>query len=86
MKAITYVVAVTVLVIWAMFLTSCAPVGADGATGPKGQTGRPGFNGHSCTVMQLEDGAVINCPDGSSAVISNGHAHKHTHNHPNDND
>ncbi len=25
----------------------------------------------SCTVTQLPDGAVINCPDGTSAVVDN---------------
>lgn len=49
--------------------------GSTGATGSQGATGNAGANGtdgHSCTVTQLSDGASIQCPDGSSAIITNG--------------
>lgn len=40
-----------------------------------GKPGRPGANGEdgqSCTVQQLEEGALVTCPDGSFALIEHG--------------
>lgn len=37
--------------------------------GPKGDTGAPGQN---CTVTAVANGALINCPDGTQAVVLNG--------------
>lgn len=57
--------------------------GVDGATGAKGAAGAKGATGPkgaSCSILQLPTGAVINCEDGTSAVISNGQncsEHKH---------
>lgn len=65
---------------------SCKPIqrpnlgrmlGLEGKNGSDGATGAPGIAGtaakaQSCTVTQLSDGASIQCPDGSSAIILNG--------------
>lgn len=63
------------------FSTSVTVVGKDGASGATGATGQKGdtgpigpsgANGKNCTVKQLSNGAIISCPDGSSAAIYNG--------------
>lgn len=54
--------------------------GADGVDGAVGATGPTGANGLSCTVTQGEVGALITCPDGTSALILNG---KDATKHPN---
>ncbi len=49
-------------------LSGCA--GKDGSNGAAGVPGIPGEPSPSCTVNQLDDGgAVITCPDGTSAVV-----------------
>lgn len=44
------------------------PAGDDGLPGEIGPTGAPGV---SCTVTQSDLGALIVCPDGTSALIQN---------------
>lgn len=48
------------------------PDAQDGVPGPAGQPGVPGPSGASCSVSQSEIGALIVCPDGSSAVVLHG--------------
>lgn len=51
------------------------PQPKDGVDGQVGQTGLPGNDGqdgYSCTVIQTETGATINCQDGTTASINNG--------------
>lgn len=51
---------------------SSGTAGANGTAGATGPSGVAGAAGASCTVTQLSDGAIIKCPDGSSAIITNG--------------
>lgn len=51
---------------------SQGPAGQTGATGPQGIAGSSKGGKLTCTVTQLSDGASIQCPDGSSAIITNG--------------
>lgn len=46
--------------------------GQNGADGAPGASGADGKDGTSCTVAQIPEGAVITCPDGTSAVIEHG--------------
>jgi len=50
------------------------PQGEAGAQGEAGEstTGPQGIAGTSCSVVQVTDGAVIYCEDGTSAEIKNG--------------
>ncbi len=43
------------------------------ARGPSGKQGQQGPNGLSCIVQQVYNTAVITCPDGSTAIIFDGH-------------
>lgn len=58
------------IVFLSLFLAACArgPRGDAGVQGPKGDQGNPGV---SCSVEQLENGALITCGE-SQAVIFNG--------------
>ncbi len=47
-------------------------VGCNPPTGPKGAAGVDGKPGTSCSVVQLENGALIQCGDQTTAVILNG--------------
>ena len=55
-----------------LLIVSCAP-------GHRGSQGVQGEQGLSCTVLQDERGATIECPDGSTAVILNGKDCKRGH-------
>ncbi len=44
--------------------------GAQGIQGVAGQDGAAGQNGLSCSVTSTEAGALITCPDSSSALVS----------------
>lgn len=48
--------------------------GAPGDQGPRGPAGSPGPAGESepCKVTQTETGALIECPDGTTAEVKNG--------------
>lgn len=46
--------------------------GADGQDGAAGEDGADGVDGTSCSVTEHVDGAMISCPDGTSAFVSNG--------------
>lgn len=50
--------------------------GETGATGVAGATGAQGLPGQSCTVAQNALGALLTCPDGTTALVLHG---KHTH-------
>jgi hypothetical protein len=47
------------------FLLACGDTGATGPQGPAGIS-------LTCSVSSLPEGALITCPDGSTAVILNG--------------
>lgn len=47
--------------------------GDDGQNGSQGQDGVDGVDGGSCTVITVDDCAVINCDDGTNALVCNGH-------------
>lgn len=49
-----------------LMLCACALQDATGPMGPEGAPGR------SCTLTQLENGVLIQCPDGTSSVVMNG--------------
>lgn len=51
--------------------------GEAGAMGEAGEDGNDGLDGSSCTVEQTEEGAVISCTDGTSAVIAAPEKEKH---------
>lgn len=48
------------------------PSGEKGDTGPTGPQGPKGEKGTSCTVVQIEEGAAIECSDGTQAVVEHG--------------
>lgn len=50
----------------ALYVVGCGPDALYSTPGPKGDPGK------TCTVKQETLGAVISCPDGTSAFISNG--------------
>jgi hypothetical protein len=50
--------------------------GVDGVDGSPGNDGSDGQDGKSCSVRELEEGALIECPDGSSAIINHGKTEK----------
>lgn len=65
----------------AQFGIGCGQVESEGFTGDRGPAGVSGVNGvtgatglaaRPCTVKQNTLGALITCPDGSSAIILNG--------------
>lgn len=65
------------LVMLALTLFSCAPglpivQFGQPVPGPRGEVGAPGQDGKTCSVSQLENGALLSCPDGSSIAILNG--------------
>lgn len=49
-----------------VLITGCGSDPATGDRGPAGETGQPG---QSCTVTKTASGALIACPDGSSAEV-----------------
>lgn len=49
-------------VLMATFLDACGPSGATFS----------GKDGQSCTVSQVDEGALIQCPDGTKSLVSNG--------------
>jgi hypothetical protein len=51
-------------------------IGATGPAGAPGPSGPSGAPGQSCSVVQVPEGAVISCPDGTSAVIEHGRSCK----------
>lgn len=53
-------------------LCACAIEGPRGYSGLQGPPGNPGLPGSSCSVEQAENGSVITCDNGSTAVILNG--------------
>lgn len=58
----------TILIGFTTLLLGCQ----NGHNGAPGTPGLDGTDGLSCTVTQTADGAIITCPDGSTAVIANG--------------
>lgn len=50
-----------------------------GTQGEPGKPGEPGAPGGNCSVASVSTGAVILCPDGSSAMVSNGKDGKDGH-------
>lgn len=51
--------------------------GAQGTSGPAGPQGEAGIGangqpGASCSVARVEEGALITCPDGTSALVKDG--------------
>lgn len=46
--------------------------GKDGAAGSDGAAGADGKDGTSCTVREVKDGGLIECPDGTSVLIRHG--------------
>jgi len=46
--------------------------GADGQDGANGQDGLDGKDGLSCTVTQTDGGALVDCEDGTTAIINHG--------------
>ncbi len=63
--------------------------GAQGAMGATGAQGLQGLPGQSCSVTQNNLGALITCPDGTSALVLHGKQpstcghkkSKHNHHH-----
>jgi hypothetical protein len=56
-------------------LIGCSKEGEKEPETVQGETGQPGSDGKdgsSCTVKDTDDGAIVLCEDGSSAVIVNG--------------
>lgn len=45
------------------------PTGSMGVTGDVGATGEPGAEASPCTVKQVGTGAIITCPDNSTATV-----------------
>lgn len=64
------------LIALSLMLSACAPDdgrnGLDGAQGPQGEKGDAGTPGSPCTVTQTEMGALIQCPDGTAALVLHG--------------
>lgn len=58
-----------VLVIMGLMLSGCAAIFDDGKDG---LNGRDGADGSSCSVTQTLSGSIIDCEDGTSAVLLNG--------------
>lgn len=48
------------------------PKGDQGETGSRGPRGFSGENAESCTVTAVENGALIECPEGDGVVVLNG--------------
>lgn len=59
-----------ILLIICICITGCAP--KQGDRGLSGINGNNGSNGLSCTVIKVNTGALLTCPDSSSVLILNG--------------
>lgn len=47
-------------------------IGCSNRTGTPGSDGLNGLPGANCTVSQVSNGAIITCPDGTTALVQNG--------------
>ena len=45
-------------------------IGSNGSDGADGQDGENGVDGSSCSVEEIDGGAVVSCTDGTSAVLA----------------
>ncbi len=52
--------------------TKDTPLPADPIPGPPGPVGQTGKPGSSCSTVQLDNGARIDCTDGTHSVVLNG--------------
>jgi hypothetical protein len=71
MKTIIYAIIAFVIGV-NLFGCGSGPQGLPGGEGPQGEQGVAGATGQSCAVSQTTVGALIQCPDGSSAVVLHG--------------